>query len=149
MACWTSTRRQKPCRYLLTNCSRLHACKHCRKHQGFYPSCIRKSCKSSAWILRAHNVQVQKRRIYDITNVLEGIGLIEKKSKNNIQWKGNAPVGSDELHAEYKALQEEVGALQVCPELTTSARLCRVYVVVSISKRFHLQRQCYDSISQQ
>ena len=24
-------------------------------------------------------------RIYDITNVLEGIGLIEKKSKNNIQ----------------------------------------------------------------
>lgn len=29
----------------------------------------------------------QKRRIYDITNVLEGIGLIEKKSKNSIQWK--------------------------------------------------------------
>ena len=28
---------------------------------------------------------VQKRRIYDITNVLEGIGLIEKRSKNNIQ----------------------------------------------------------------
>lgn len=32
-------------------------------------------------------VQVQKRRIYDITNVLEGIGLIEKKLKNMIQWK--------------------------------------------------------------
>jgi len=30
---------------------------------------------------------VQKRRIYDITNVLEGIGLIEKKGKNNIQWR--------------------------------------------------------------
>jgi len=30
---------------------------------------------------------VQKRRIYDITNVLEGIGLIEKKLKNRIQWK--------------------------------------------------------------
>lgn len=29
----------------------------------------------------------QKRRIYDITNVLEGIGLIEKRSKNSIQWK--------------------------------------------------------------
>ncbi|XP_029421270.1 transcription factor E2F5 isoform X3 [Nannospalax galili] len=28
----------------------------------------------------------QKRRIYDITNVLEGIDLIEKKSKNSIQW---------------------------------------------------------------
>ncbi|KAJ7986177.1 hypothetical protein DPEC_G00348070 [Dallia pectoralis] len=33
----------------------------------------------------------QKRRIYDITNVLEGIGLIEKKSKNSIQWKGVCP----------------------------------------------------------
>ncbi|XP_054264893.1 transcription factor E2F4-like isoform X2 [Macrosteles quadrilineatus] len=31
----------------------------------------------------------QKRRIYDITNVLEGIGLIEKKNKNLIQWKGS------------------------------------------------------------
>lgn len=31
-------------------------------------------------------LDVQKRRIYDITNVLEGIRLISKKSKNNIQW---------------------------------------------------------------
>ena len=30
----------------------------------------------------------QKRRIYDITNVLEGIGLIEKRNKNCIKWKG-------------------------------------------------------------
>ncbi|XP_031618781.1 transcription factor E2F5 isoform X2 [Contarinia nasturtii] len=30
----------------------------------------------------------QKRRIYDITNVLEGIGLIQKKSKNSVQWRG-------------------------------------------------------------
>lgn len=57
--------------------------------------------------------QVQKRRIYDITNVLEGIGLIEKKSKNNIQWKGNAPAGSEELHAEFKALQADVASLNV------------------------------------
>ena len=38
----------------------------------------------------------QKRRIYDITNVLEGIGLIEKKSKNNIQWKGCGECGGPE-----------------------------------------------------
>ncbi|KAL5216632.1 hypothetical protein ABZP36_008033 [Zizania latifolia] len=32
-------------------------------------------------------LEVQKRRIYDITNVLEGIGLIEKTLKNRIRWK--------------------------------------------------------------
>lgn len=32
---------------------------------------------------------VQKRRIYDITNVLEGIDLIEKRSKNHIAWSSN------------------------------------------------------------
>ena len=35
----------------------------------------------------AQQLEVQKRRIYDITNVLEGIGLIEKKSKNNVRWR--------------------------------------------------------------
>lgn len=34
----------------------------------------------------SQKLQVQKRRIYDITNVLEGIGILEKKSKNQIQW---------------------------------------------------------------
>lgn len=31
------------------------------------------------------NIQ-QKRRIYDITNVLEGVGLIRKATKNSVQW---------------------------------------------------------------
>ncbi|CAN6445266.1 unnamed protein product [Victoria cruziana] len=38
--------------------------------------------------IAADTLEVQKRRIYDITNVLEGIGLIEKKLKNRIRWKG-------------------------------------------------------------
>lgn len=33
-------------------------------------------------------LDVQKRRIYDITNVLEGIGLIGKEGKNHIRWNG-------------------------------------------------------------
>lgn len=37
----------------------------------------------------AATLDVQKRRIYDITNVLEGIGLIEKKGKNNVKWRYN------------------------------------------------------------
>ena len=31
---------------------------------------------------------VQKRRIYDITNVLEGINLMKKTMKNQIKWIG-------------------------------------------------------------
>lgn len=33
---------------------------------------------------------VQKRRIYDITNVLEGIGYIQKIHKNKMKWIGGA-----------------------------------------------------------
>ncbi|CAG8490829.1 6875_t:CDS:2 [Ambispora gerdemannii] len=33
----------------------------------------------------AENLNVQKRRIYDITNVLEGIGMLEKNSKNHVK----------------------------------------------------------------
>uniref|UniRef100_A0A8C5LD32 E2F transcription factor 1 n=1 Tax=Jaculus jaculus TaxID=51337 RepID=A0A8C5LD32_JACJA len=40
----------------------------------------------------AEVLKVQKRRIYDITNVLEGIQLIAKKSKNHIQWLGSHTV---------------------------------------------------------
>lgn len=51
---------------------------------------------------------VQKRRIYDITNVLEGIGILEKKSKNNIQWKCGNAVSS----AKYQALQHDLKYLE-------------------------------------
>jgi hypothetical protein len=82
--------------------------------------------------LRPH-LQVQKRRIYDITNVLEGVGLIEKKSKNNILWKptlgpcapgfggapplGGGPPAPDTAaaHEALEALQQQTVALQVRP----------------------------------
>lgn len=50
-------------------------------------------------------MQVQKRRIYDITNVLEGVGLIEKKSKNNIIWKPAMPSGTPEDAEDQRALE--------------------------------------------
>ena len=40
----------------------------------------------------------QKRRLYDITNVLEGIGLIEKESKNKIRVTADSST-LDELRA--------------------------------------------------
>ena len=35
-------------------------------------------------------LKVQKRRIYDITNVLEGVGLLHKTYKNKIKWIGTS-----------------------------------------------------------
>lgn len=34
------------------------------------------------------SLKVQKRRIYDITNVLEGLGYVNKIHKNSIKWIG-------------------------------------------------------------
>uniref|UniRef100_A0A3B1ISD5 E2F transcription factor 3 n=1 Tax=Astyanax mexicanus TaxID=7994 RepID=A0A3B1ISD5_ASTMX len=42
-------------------------------------------------------LNVQKRRLYDITNVLEGVHLIKKKSKNNIQWGSTLPSDAGQL----------------------------------------------------
>jgi hypothetical protein len=41
----------------------------------------------------AETLHTQKRRVYDITNVLEGIGLIEKQTKNKIKWTGVSKYG--------------------------------------------------------
>ncbi|XP_069847103.1 transcription factor E2F5 isoform X3 [Dipodomys merriami] len=56
----------------------------------------------------------QKRRIYDITNVLEGIDLIEKKSKNSIQWKGvGAGCNTKEVIDRLKFLKAEIEDLEL------------------------------------
>ncbi|KAG4391870.1 hypothetical protein GLYMA_04G024800v4 [Glycine max] len=59
----------------------------------------------------AEILEVQKRRIYDITNVLEGVGLIEKTSKNHIKWKGCDGLGPRELEDQVNSLKAEVDSL--------------------------------------
>ncbi|XP_066864246.1 transcription factor E2F6 isoform X2 [Kogia breviceps] len=58
----------------------------------------------------ATKLGVRKRRVYDITNVLDGIDLVEKKSKNHIRW-----IGSDLSNfgavPQQKKLQEELSDL--------------------------------------
>ncbi|KAI3461260.1 hypothetical protein Pfo_017923 [Paulownia fortunei] len=61
----------------------------------------------------ADTLEVQKRRIYDITNVLEGIGLIEKKLKNRIQWKGVDVSRPGEADESLSGLQEEIENLNM------------------------------------
>ncbi|XP_032857555.2 transcription factor E2F2 isoform X2 [Tyto alba] len=59
----------------------------------------------------AEVLEVQKRRIYDITNVLEGIQLIRKKSKNNIQWMGTGIFEDATVTAKQQALRGELAEL--------------------------------------
>ncbi|CAO2825171.1 unnamed protein product [Amaranthus hypochondriacus] len=61
----------------------------------------------------ADTLDVQKRRIYDITNVLEGIGLIEKKLKNRIQWKGLDVSRPGEVDESVTSLQADVENLSM------------------------------------
>ncbi|KAI7991743.1 Transcription factor E2FA [Camellia lanceoleosa] len=61
----------------------------------------------------ADTLEVQKRRIYDITNVLEGIGLIEKKLKNRIRWKGLDALRPGEVDDDITMLQAEVEKLSM------------------------------------
>ncbi|XP_076008871.1 transcription factor E2F3-like [Genypterus blacodes] len=61
--------------------------------------------------LAAETLQVQKRRLYDITNVLEGIHLIKKKSKNNIQWMGCSLLEVEGALSQRQRLTTEVSDL--------------------------------------
>ncbi|XP_075089791.1 transcription factor E2FA [Nicotiana tabacum] len=61
----------------------------------------------------ADTLEVQKRRIYDITNVLEGIGLIEKKLKNRIQWKGVDASRPGEVDNDAAILKAETESLSM------------------------------------
>lgn len=69
----------------------------------------------------AEQLNVQKRRIYDITNVLEGVGLTEKRSKNVIAWRAetstsilnnndlSSDAGSNAVSDELNNLRKQVG----------------------------------------
>lgn len=59
----------------------------------------------------AETLEVQKRRIYDITNVLEGVDLIEKGLKNMIRWKGFDMSKPKEMERQISSLKEELESL--------------------------------------
>uniref|UniRef100_A0A0D3BRP2 E2F/DP family winged-helix DNA-binding domain-containing protein n=2 Tax=Brassica oleracea TaxID=3712 RepID=A0A0D3BRP2_BRAOL len=61
----------------------------------------------------AETLEVQKRRIYDITNVLEGIDLIEKPLKNRILWKGVDALRPGDVDADVSDVQAEIENLSL------------------------------------
>lgn len=58
-------------------------------------------------------LSVQKRRIYDITNVLEGINLIQRYKKNHVRWIGTAP---EEIQRKRQLESQTVEAIETATE---------------------------------
>lgn len=59
-------------------------------------------------------LSVQKRRIYDITNVLEGINLIERYKKNHVRWIGTAPDEIKKQRAKQAKEEEDEDSFEEC-----------------------------------
>uniref|UniRef100_A0A3P8PK17 E2F/DP family winged-helix DNA-binding domain-containing protein n=1 Tax=Astatotilapia calliptera TaxID=8154 RepID=A0A3P8PK17_ASTCA len=67
----------------------------------------------------------QKRRIYDITNVLEGVGLIEKKNKNVIQWRGeNIASQTEEALEQVNVLKAQIAELEAQEKELDNQKAC-------------------------
>lgn len=89
----------------------------------------------------SEELQVHKRRLYDITNVLEGIGLLQKEAKNNVRWMGPAMNDSqcsqetrglredlDELRAQERQLAAQIENVQRCVRSFTESAVESLYV---------------------
>eukprot|EP00041_Stephanoeca_diplocostata_P015095 m.286096 g.286096 ORF g.286096 m.286096 type:complete len:422 (-) comp19921_c0_seq1:420-1685(-) len=68
----------------------------------------------------AQDLDVQKRRVYDITNVLEGIGVIKKESKNHVQWACHSQ-GCAELETQLADLCDQESRIDSAIQLLTSS----------------------------
>lgn len=92
----------------------------------------------------ADHLHVQKRRIYDITNVLEGIGIIEKKSKNNIKWRHQIDAGRtseqelatltaelEGLKREERSMDDTIASLQTKLRELAAGEQCAAYAYVT------------------
>ncbi|KAB7498511.1 Transcription factor E2F4 [Armadillidium nasatum] len=86
----------------------------------------------------------QKRRIYDITNVLEGIGLIEKKSKNSIVWKGGGPgTNTQEFNDKAALLRGEIIELDQHEKLLDQHRQCVQQSIKNITEEITNYKLAY------
>ncbi|XP_070843517.1 transcription factor E2F3-like [Chaetodon trifascialis] len=60
----------------------------------------------------AASLETCRRRVYDITNILDGISLIQKESANRIKWIGRCPISSL-LWKNQRTFQREVENLKL------------------------------------
>ncbi|PWZ40929.1 Transcription factor E2FB [Zea mays] len=95
----------------------------------------------------AETLEVQKRRIYDITNVLEGVHLIEKGLKNMVRWKGFDISKPKDIERQISSLKEELESLYD-EELRLDDEIRSLYLLKEdINKIPHFQRSTMIAIN--
>ncbi|XP_051991357.1 transcription factor E2F3-like [Xyrauchen texanus] len=94
----------------------------------------------------AIELNVQKRRLYDITNVLEGVHLIKKSSKNNIQWLGSRLPSEGELPSlpmsSHSLAREMLELTQEDRRLDELIQTC-THNVQQMTQEIHSQKYAY------
>lgn len=70
------------------------------------------------------SLQTRRRRVYDITNVLEGINLLEKQSTNRFKWIGSCKISSFLWTAQQKFQRELENLKLVEDTLDTLIKSC-------------------------
>uniref|UniRef100_A0A8C4T7G1 E2F transcription factor 2 n=1 Tax=Erpetoichthys calabaricus TaxID=27687 RepID=A0A8C4T7G1_ERPCA len=95
----------------------------------------------------AEVLEVQKRRIYDITNVLEGIQLIRKKSKNNIQWVVGGVFEGSALSEKQRNLHKELRDLERAEKSLDDMIQCSTSQLKEMTEDEHNQRYPFSYVT--
>ena len=84
------------------------------------------------------DLSVKKRRIYDITNVLQGMGYIEKKGKNEIIWIKNQTLNKKDIKIKNNSIKlyKQINELNDCINKTKEE-------LISISKKKDFNKYGY------
>jgi sugar-specific transcriptional regulator TrmB len=79
-------------------------------------------------------LQTRKRRIYDVTNVLEGVGLLEKTGTNTVRWKNPdpaSPLSNIAYKQEHARRMERLADLKERMEVAVDELTCELQSLLS------------------
>lgn len=90
----------------------------------------------------AKSIGVAKRRVYDITNVLEGVGVLAKEGKNSVRWCPRANAAPGTQH-ERSQLEADIAELESTQEQLDSASRALTTQLIELLQNPQLKPHLY------